>query len=88
MAKRVQDVKPSRSKEASGWLKENVAEQKVRYAAIVQEQDELGPQREKWVEQFLRIIQTKGFNMNGDLRRVIKPGEIAKKPKGKHRVVF
>jgi len=47
-----------------------------------------GPQREKWVEQFLRIIQTKGFNMNGDLRRVIKPGEIAKKPKGKHRVVF
>jgi len=88
MAKRVQDVKPSRSKEAAGWLKENVAEQKARYAAIVKEQDELGPQREKWVEQFLRIIQTKGFNMNGDLRRVIKPGEIAKKPKGKHRVVF
>jgi hypothetical protein len=88
MAKRVQDVKPARSKDADGWVKENVAEQKARYAAIVQEMDELGPQREKWVEQFLQIIQTRGFNMNGDMRRVIKPGEIAKKPKGKHRVVF
>ena len=88
MAKRVQDVKPARSKEAAGWVKENVAEQKARYAAIVREMDELGPQREKWVAQFLQIIQTKGFNVNGDMRRVIKPGEIAKKPKGKHQVVF
>jgi len=88
MAKRVQDVKPARSKEAAGWVQENVAEQKARYAAIVKEQDELGPQREQWVAEFLHIIQTKGFNVNGDQRRVIKPGEIAKKPKGKHRVVF
>jgi hypothetical protein len=88
MAKRVQDAKPARSKEADAWVKENVAEQKKRYAAIVKEQDELGPQREKWVDEFLRIVQTKGFNMNGDQRRVIKPSEIAKKPKGKHQVVF
>jgi hypothetical protein len=88
MAKRVQDVKPARSKEADAWFKENIAEQKKRYAAIVKEQDELAPQREKWVEQFLQIIQTKGFNVTGDTRRVIKPSEIAKKPKGKHQVVF
>ncbi len=88
MTKRVQDAKPARSKEADVWVKENVAEQKKRYAAIVKEQDELAPQREKWVERFLQIIQTKGFNMNGDQRRVIKPGEIARKPKGKHQVVF
>lgn len=90
MAKRVQDAKPKRTKEAEAWMKENVAEQKKRYAAIVKEQDELGPQREKWVEGFLRIIQTKGFNVTGDTRRVIKPGEVPKKPKGmkKHQVVY
>ena len=43
MAKRVQDVKPARSKETDAWFKENIAEQKKRYAAIVKEQDELGP---------------------------------------------
>ena len=90
MAKRVQDVKPKASKEAQAWLKENIAEQKKRYAAIVKEQDELGPQREKWVEEFLRIVQTRGFNVTGDTRRVIKPNEVPKKPKGmkKHQVVF
>ncbi len=88
MAKRVQDSKPARLKETDAWFKENVAEQKKRYAAIVKEQDELAPQREKWVQEFLQIIQTKGFNVNGDIRRVIKPSEIAKKPKGRHQVVF
>ena len=88
MAKRVQDVKPARSKETDAWFRENIAEQKKRYAAIVKEQDDLAPQREKWVEQFLQIIQTRGFNVTGDTRRVVKPSEIAKKPKGRHQVVF
>ena len=90
MAKRVQDVKPARKSDAQAWIKENVAEQKKRYAAIVQEQDELAPQREQWVAEFLKIIQTKGFNVTGDMRRVIKPNEVPKKPKGlkKHQVVF
>jgi hypothetical protein len=88
MTKRVQDVKPARSKETDAWFKENIVEQKKRYAAIVKEQDQLAAQREKWVEQFLQIIQARGFNVSGDTRRVIKPGEIAKKPKGRHQVVF
>lgn len=88
MAKRVQDSKPARTKDAEAWFKDNVAEQKKRYAAIVKEQDELAPQRERWVAEFLQIIQTKGFNVTGDVRRVIKPGEVPKKPKGKHQVVF
>ncbi len=88
MAKRVQDTKPARKVEAQNWVKENIAEQKKRYAAIVKEQDELAPQREKWVAEFLRIVQTRGFNVSGDMKRVIKPSEIAKKPKGKHQVVF
>jgi hypothetical protein len=90
MAKRVQDTKPAATKEAEAWFKENVAEQKKRYAAIVKEQEELAPQREKWVAQFLQIIQTYGFSVSGDTRRVIKPHEVPKKPKGmkRHQVVF
>ena len=88
MAKRVQDTKPARKAEAQSWIKENIAEQKKRYAAIVKEQDELAPQREKWVAEFLRIVQTRGFTVSGDMKRVIKPSEIARKPKGKHQVVF
>jgi hypothetical protein len=90
MAKRVQDMRPARTKDAAAWLKENIAEQKKRYAAIVKEQEELGPEREKWVAQFLKIIQTDGFSVSGDIRRIIKPGEVPKKPKGlkKHQVVF
>jgi hypothetical protein len=90
MTKRVQDLRPARTKEAVAWLKENVAEQKKRYAAIVKEQDELAPQREKWVAEFLQIIQTYGFSVTGDVRRKIKPHEVPKKPKGlkKHQVVF
>ena len=90
MAKRVQDEKPVRAKDVQAWFDENVAEQKKRYAAIVKEQDELGPEREKWVNEFLQIIQTRGFNVTGDVRRVIKRDEVPKKPKGmkKHQVVF
>ena len=88
MGKRVQDTKPAPAAGNRKWVLENVAEQKKRYAAIVKEQDELAPQREKWVAEFLRIVQTRGFNVSGDMKRVIKPSEIAKKPKGKHQVVF
>jgi hypothetical protein len=90
MTKRVQDLRPARTKDAVAWLKENVAEQKKRYAAIVKEMDELAPQREKWVAEFLQIVQTYGFSVTGDTRRKIKPHEVPKKPKGlkKHQVVF
>jgi hypothetical protein len=88
MAKRVQDVKPARRADAQAWFKENVAEQKKRYAAIVKEMDSIGRDREKWYAEFLRIIQTKGFNANGDQRVVIPAKLIPKKPKGRSKVNF
>jgi hypothetical protein len=88
MAKRVQDVKPARKADAQAWFKENVAEQKRRYAAIVKEMDSIERDREKWYAEFLRIIQTKGFNANGDQRVVIPAKLIPKKPKGRSKVVF
>lgn len=88
MAKRVQDLKPARKADAQAWFKENVAEQKRRYAAIVKEMDGIEKDREKWYAEFLKIIQTKGFNANGDMRVQIPAKLIPKKPKGKSRVVF
>lgn len=88
MPKRVQDVKPPRKADAQAWLRENIAEQKKRYAAIVKEMDALEKEREKWYAEFLRIIQTRGFNFNGDQRVVIPPKLIPKKPKGRSKVVF
>ena len=88
MAKRVQDKKPNRSKSAMAWLEENIAEQKLRYKAIVKEMDELAPTRARWYKEFLEICQTRGTNVTGDMRRKIAKHEVPKKPKRKDRVVF
>jgi hypothetical protein len=91
MAKRVQDTKPARKLEAQTWIKENLAEQKKRYAAIVKEQDELGPQREKWVERVPADhpdpgLQRQWRHAADHQARARSP----KQPKGmkKHQVVF
>lgn len=78
--KHVQDDKPARLAEAQAWLDEEIAEQRRRYEAIVAEQEALVPQREGWYAGFLEIIQSKGFNVTGDMRRVIPREEIPEKP--------
>ena len=70
------------------WLKKEIAEQKARYKAIVKEMDELGPKRDKWVEDFFQRIQTRGYNIHFNMRRPIQPDELPKKPRRKFRVVF
>ncbi|RME64055.1 MAG: hypothetical protein D6782_09010 [Alphaproteobacteria bacterium] len=88
MAKRVQDEKPKRDAKARAWMKENISEQEARYQAIVKEMDDLEPKRKRWYAEFLEIIQTRGFNVTGDMRRKIRKSELPKKPKGRARVVF
>lgn len=88
MAQRVQDKKPKRNKAAQEWIDGNVKEQKVRYRAIVKEMEELEPERKKWIREFLRVIQTRGFNMDGDMLVKIPKNEVPKEPKRKHRVVW
>lgn len=88
MAKRVQELKPAQGPEVKKWLKENVAEQKRRYQAIVKEMEGLWPQRTKWYKEFHKCIQTEGFSVTGDVRRIIKKSEVPTAPKRKHKVVF
>jgi hypothetical protein len=88
MPQRVQDKKPKRSKAVQAWVDENVAEQKKRYRAIVKEMEELWPKRKKWYREFFGHLQTTGFNVNGDMKRIIKKNELPKEPRRKHKVVF
>lgn len=89
MSRRVQDEKPPRDAAAEAWLDENVAEQKKRHAAIMKEiNEDLAPQRARWYEEFLVIIQRKGFNANGDQRVVIRPADVPRKPKRPDRAVY
>jgi hypothetical protein len=87
MSKRVQDVAPSRPDENRAWLKSNVSEQKKRHKAIKQEMNnDLAAERVKWYKGFLKNISTTGFNVNGDMKRVIKKNELPQ-PRKKDQVV-
>jgi hypothetical protein len=78
-----------RSREASAWLKREIAEQKVRYRKIEHEMNvEKAPQRDKWIAAFLERIQTRGYHVHFNTMRKIRPEEIPTRPKRKFRVVF
>lgn len=76
----VQSHKPARSAEAQAWLDGEIRDQERRYAAIVEEQEAWTSEREKAYTEFLEIVQTKGYNVTGDQRRVIDPEEVPQKP--------
>jgi endonuclease V-like protein UPF0215 family len=88
MSKRVQDTKPPRSDEVKTWIRKNVSEQKRRHRAIAREMDELAPKRAKLYKTFLKTISTSGFNVTGDMKRIIKKTELPEQPKRKDRVVW
>ena len=87
MAKRVQDVAPPRPAGNKSWLKENIAEQKKRHAAIMKEMNtDLAKTRAKWYKEFVKEISTTGFNVTGDMKRIIPKNELPK-PRKKDKVV-
>lgn len=81
-------IQNKRSREAERWLKQEIRDQKARYAKIVAEQDALAPKRDRWIDAFLARIQTRGFNVHSDTLRKIAKEEIPRKPKRKFKVVF
>jgi len=88
MANRVQDVAPPRPDENRAWLKENIAEQKKRHRAIMQEMNkDLAAKRAKWYKGFLKDVSTTGFNVTGDMKRVIAKKDLPK-PRKKDQVVY
>jgi hypothetical protein len=89
MTKRVQDTAPPRSDGVKKWVKENISEQKKRHRAIMKEMNEdIAPQRVKWYKEFLKNVSTTGFNVNGDMKRVIAKKDLPAPRKRKDKVVF
>ena len=76
------------SPEVQAWIDAEVAEQIARYREIVEEMDALEPDRERWIAEFLRRIQDRGFNVHADILRRIRPDELPSRPDRKLRVVF
>ncbi|MEC7176772.1 MAG: hypothetical protein VXW19_03230 [Pseudomonadota bacterium] len=83
MAKRVQNEKPPRSKEAEKWIEDECAEQAKRHASIVKEMESIQDKRDGWVAEFLRLVHERGFYVTGDMRVKIPAEDIPKKPKRK-----
>ena len=82
-------IKHTRSREAQAWLKKEIAEQKARYRKIEHEMNvSIAPKRDRWIDDFLERIQSRGYNVHFNILRRIKPEEIPRRPKRKFKVVF
>jgi hypothetical protein len=80
MTKHVQDDKPPMIKEAKAWMEQEIEAQEARYKTIVEEIDGIEEQRAEWIEEFLSLIQTRGFHITGDMTRKVAKEEIPEKP--------
>lgn len=84
----VQDDMPAINQAQQEWLERNLAEQKQRHAAIVEDMEQLAEQRDVWIEEFLERLQTRGFNYNCDQLRQILKEELPVKPDRPFKVVY
>ena len=74
--------------ERDAGIDEEIAEQQLRYQAIVKAMEELAPTRERWYAEFLDRIQMRGFNVDGDMRVKIQHEDIPLRPDRPHKVVY
>jgi hypothetical protein len=82
-------IKHQRSREAQAWLKKEISEQQARFRKIEREMNvTIARQRDKWIDEFLSRLQTRGYHVHFNMLRKIKPEEIPKRPKRKFKVVF
>ena len=89
MSRKILQNKPKRSEEVEKWLNEEFGEQRERYEKIAKEMNiDLAGQREVWIQEFYQRIQTTGFNVHADMKKVIKPEELFQKPDREFKVVF
>ena len=89
MSRKILQNKPKRSEEVKKWLNEEFGEQRERYEKIAKEMNiDLANQREVWIQEFYQRIQTTGFNVHADMKKIIKPEELFQKPDREFKVVF
>jgi hypothetical protein len=76
-------IRHDRSPEVADWIEEERVEQEERFRTIVKEMEALGPDREKWYQEFFDRITAIGFNQDGDLKVKIPPGDLPVKTAGR-----
>ena len=81
-------IEYEKSDAAKDWIRDEGAEQEERYKQIVKEMDDLSDERDVWVENFFKRIQTRGFNVHYDNRRQIPDDELPERPDRPFKVVF
>ena len=86
--KPVTSIGHPKSKAVKIWMKKELKLQQARFKKILKHMEDISPQRDKWIATFLETIQDRGTNIDGDIRRVVTPEEIPKKPTRKFRVTY
>ena len=73
--------------EVEAWMKEETAEQEVRYQKIYDEMAALKPMREQWYAEFFHRIKTRGVNLDADEKAPVAEADIPVKPEGLEDIV-
>ena len=81
-------IKHSQSRSVMSWIGNELKQQQKRFKKILKNMEDLSPKRDKWIAEFFDRITTRGTNIDGDIRRVVAPEELPKKPKRKFRVTY
>ena len=76
-------IKHERNQDEEAWLREEIAEQEVRFSEIEKTMEDLEPVRAQWYAEFFDRIATLGFNVDGDDKMVIPRDQLPLKPEGK-----
>ncbi len=86
--KPVNSIKHTQSKVVKSWINNELKQQQKRFKKILKNMEEMSSKRDKWIAAFFDRITTRGTNIDGDIRRVITPEELPKKPRRKFRVTY
>tara|TARA_B100001094_G_C17691719_1_gene558332 strand:- start:270 stop:548 length:279 start_codon:yes stop_codon:yes gene_type:complete len=70
------NLRPEMTEDEKKWFQMELKEQLLRYELIVKQMDDLTQEREKWCTDFLERIQSRGFHVHAEQKRLIKKEEI------------
>ena len=86
--KPVNSIKHTQSKAVKSWINNELKQQQKRFKKILKNMEEMSPKSDKRIAAFFDRITTRGTNLDGDIRRVVAPEELPKKPRRKFRVTY
>lgn len=70
------NLRPEMTNDEKKWVEKELKEQIERYEIIVKQMEDLTKEREEWVADFLKRIQTRGFHWHAENKRVISKDEV------------